>query len=127
MEPIRVPAPPKSAFNKSRPVGGLIRAQIKHFKHLENKLSAELRQEIPQHAIVTENDAARYIAAMTRLFHKQPLAAARIPARPAGVLRAPIPIRPEEGLALAAAAEDDADEKSDGLQAGGDSKPEEAQ
>jgi hypothetical protein len=45
----------------------LIKAQVKHFKHLEEKLSQHERQAIPQHRIATENDAALYIAAMTRL------------------------------------------------------------
>lgn len=65
MDVIHVPAPPKKAFDKLRPISDLIRAQVNHFKHLEAKLSPEQRQGIPQHRITTENDAAHYIAAMT--------------------------------------------------------------
>jgi len=67
MEVIHVPAPSREAFNKLRPMSDLIKAQVKHFKHLEEKLSPDERQAIPQHRINTENDAALYIAAMTRL------------------------------------------------------------
>ena len=67
MDVIHVPAPPKEAFHKLRPMSDLIKAQINHFKHLEEKLSSTERQQIPQGRITTENDAAIYIAAMTRL------------------------------------------------------------
>ena len=43
MEPILVPGPPKEAFRKLRPVSDLIRSQVNHFKHLEAKLPAEVR------------------------------------------------------------------------------------
>jgi hypothetical protein len=103
MEPIRVPRPPSQAFNKNRRVSDLIRAQTNHLKHVEEKLSPSLRQQIPQHAIVTEADAASYIAAMTRLFRAQGGSAAIPTAQPSA--RQPIPIRPVTGLQLAAAAE----------------------
>ena len=67
MEPIRVPAPPKQAFNKHRRVSDLIRKQVHHFKHLEQKLPENVREQIPQHHVVTEDDAAKYIAAMTEV------------------------------------------------------------
>lgn len=67
MEPILVPGPPKEAFNKNRRVSDLIRAQVNHLKHIEAKLPPSERQGIPQHPIVTEDDAARYIAPMTQL------------------------------------------------------------
>lgn len=104
MEPIHVPRPPSQAFNKNRRVSDLIRAQTNHLKHVEDKLSPSLRQQIPQHAIVTEADAASYIAAMTRLFQTQgdsvvtPAAQQQAPGQP-------IPIRPAKGLQLAASAE----------------------
>jgi len=65
MEPILVPGPPKSAFNKHRRASDLIKKQVEHFKHLEAKLSAEERAKLPNHAVVSEDDAARYIAAFT--------------------------------------------------------------
>jgi len=67
MEIIHVPPPSKEAFHKGRPMSDLIKAQIKHFKHVEEKLSPEQRDSIPQHRITTENEAALYITAMTRL------------------------------------------------------------
>ena len=67
MEIIHVPPPSKEAFHKGRPMSDLIKAQIRHFKHVEEKLSPEQRESIPQHRITTENEAAVYITAMTRL------------------------------------------------------------
>lgn len=104
MEPIRVPRPPSQAFNKNRRVSDLIRAQTNHLKHVEQKLSPSLRQQIPHHAIVTEADAASYIAAMTRLFQTQGDSATSPAARQKATGQA-IPIRPAEGLQLAAGAE----------------------
>src|SRR5438876_279386 len=43
MEVVHVPPPPKEAFHKGRPISDLIKAQVDHFKHLEEKLSAEER------------------------------------------------------------------------------------
>ena len=67
MEIIQVPPPSKEAFHKGRPMSDLIKAQVKHFKHVEEKLSPQHREKIPQHRITTENEAAVYITAMTRL------------------------------------------------------------
>src|SRR6266702_867637 len=105
MEPIHVPPPPSGAFNKNRRISDLIRSQISHLKHLEDKLPANLRQQIPQHPIVTEDDAARYIAPMTRLLRGQAAIAVAPVAQPAGKAGRPVPIRSKQGLALAAAAE----------------------
>jgi hypothetical protein len=104
MEPIHVPRPPSQAFNKNRRVSDLIRAQTNHLKHVEEKLSPSLRQQIPQHAIVTEADAASYIAAMTRMFQTQAGSTAA-PFAQQPVAGQPIPIRPMNGLQLAASAE----------------------
>src|SRR5436305_12797911 len=95
MEPIRVPRPPKEAFNKHRRVSDLIRKQVHHFKHLEQKLPEQLRREIPQHPVVTEDDAARYISHMTRLLLQGSQAPTDIAAKQ--------PQRRGRGLALAAA------------------------
>jgi hypothetical protein len=100
MELILVPGPPPSAFNKHRRVSDLIKKQVEHFKHLEEKLSAEERAKLPNHAVVTEDDAARYIAAFTH--HR--LAKQTAPTR-----RKPIKMDPRSakqgGLAIAAAAD----------------------
>jgi hypothetical protein len=93
MEPILVPGPPKTAFDKNRRMSDLIRKQIEHFKHLEEKLPPEVRATLPQHRIVTEDDAARYIAPMTQLLLAR--AAAVQAAGPRGA-RAAIPM-PQRG------------------------------
>lgn len=62
---IRVGAPPKTAFNQDRPISDLIRSQVEHLKHVEERLTAEQRRTIPTGEIKTEAEAARYIAAMT--------------------------------------------------------------
>ena len=106
MEVIRVPVPPKEAFNKLRPMSDLIKAQVKHFKHLEEKFPAEKRQTIPQHRITTENDAALYIAAMTRLLRSDLIAT---PAKQKTVAireEKPAAASPAAGLAIAASGSD---------------------
>ena len=103
MEPIHVPSTPRTAFNKNRRMSDLIRAQIQHLKHLEDKLPAQLRQQIPQHPIVTEDDAARYIAPMTRLLRAQGTTSA-VPSNlvtPRNAKR-PVPIRSPRSLDIAA-------------------------
>jgi hypothetical protein len=104
MEIIHVPPPSKEAFHKGRPMSDLIKAQIKHFKHFEEKLSPEQRDSLPQHRITTENEAALYITAMTRMLRSGvseksakpklvPIRAKKSPAR-----------TPAKGLAIAASA-----------------------
>ena len=67
MEPIRVPRPPQTSFNRNRPVSDLLKAQIKHFQHLESKLPDESRSPYAPHELSTEFAAAQYIAHMTRV------------------------------------------------------------
>lgn len=98
MDVINVPAPPKEAFNKHRRISDLIRAQIIHLKHLEEKLPANQRVGLPQHAIVTENDAALYIAAMTRLLRGEAQPATKSKKRV-------VPIRTAAPVEIAAAAQ----------------------
>jgi hypothetical protein len=111
MDPIHVPGPPKEAFNKNRRVSDLIRAQVNHLKHIESKLPPNLRQGIPQHPIVTEDEAARYIAPMTRLLRAQAGAAAQSATASSGPTLVPPVARPAartappaKGLELAASA-----------------------
>lgn len=99
MKEIAVPGPPKTAFNKRRPMSDLIKKQVEHFKHLEDKLPPEVRATLPQHAIVTEEDAARYIGPMTRYFLSR-----RTTAEPAEMRAVPSSREPVI-LDLAAAAE----------------------
>ena len=110
MDPIHVPGPPKEAFNKNRRVSDLIRAQVNHFKHVEQKLSASQRKAIPQHEISAEGEAALYIAAMTALLRGQPVAVPSPGQQAASGIRlvgsrsvaGPTPV---EGIAIAASAE----------------------
>ena len=99
MEPIRVPAPPKQAFNKHRRVSDLIRKQVNHFKHLEQRLPEHLRSEIPQHHVVTEDDAARYVASMTAVLLSRSLATSQ--PSPSAIKKQPK--SPRSGLSLVAA------------------------
>jgi hypothetical protein len=102
MEPILIHSVPREAFNKHRPISDLVRKQIEHLKHVEEKLSQDVRAKLPQHEIVTENDAARYISSMTGHLLSGPRpkqAAKKIVA-----IKPPAPPRPSPPLALAAAA-----------------------
>ena len=66
MDPIPVPAPPRSAYNENRRVSDLLLSQLKHFQHVAQKRGT---LEIPaalSRDIYTEGGAARYIAAVTR-------------------------------------------------------------
>lgn len=109
MEPILVPSPPREAFNKNRPISDLIRKQVEHFKHIEEKLPQDIRAMLPQLSIVTESDAARYISAMTGYLLTRPVT--KIPQTPnlqtpkkIAPVKSPTPIRPTPPLSLAAAA-----------------------
>jgi hypothetical protein len=67
---IRVPKPPDSAFNKDRPAGCLLQAQVRHFHHAESaRLPKEKRDGRRPEDIRTEGEAAAYIAKITKLLH----------------------------------------------------------
>ncbi len=67
---IRVPLPPASAFNKNRPPGCLLQAQLRHIYHAESaRLPKEKRDGRRPEDIHTEAEAAAYIAAVTRILH----------------------------------------------------------
>lgn len=69
---IRVPIPPPSAFNKNRPAGCLLQAQLRHFHHAESaRRPKEKRDGRRPEDIRTEGEAAAYIAKITKLFHPQ--------------------------------------------------------
>jgi hypothetical protein len=104
MEAIHVPPPPKEAFNKHRRMSDLIKAQIGHLRHLEEKFAQEIRDTLPQHQIVTEDDAARYIAAMTSILRSGASLTADRTKRVSEIKR-PIPVRTVKQISLAAAAD----------------------
>jgi hypothetical protein len=87
MELIRVPRPPAGAFHKERRISDLIRAQVNHLKHVEQKLTAEQRRSIPQRGVTTEGEAAQYIAAMTAVLRRRPIAASSPGAPASSALR----------------------------------------
>jgi hypothetical protein len=69
---IRVPKAPDSAFNKDRPAGCLLQAQVRHFHHAESaRLPKEKRDGRRPEEIRTEGEAAAYIAKITKLLHPQ--------------------------------------------------------
>jgi hypothetical protein len=66
---IKVPRPPKSAFDPSRPVNALLKNQIEHLYDAERKLPLRYRSQIYINAIKTEGEAAEYIRAVTEAIH----------------------------------------------------------
>jgi hypothetical protein len=101
MEPIPVPSVPREAFNKHRLISDLVRKQVEHFKHIEHKLPADVRAKLPQDVVATEDEAARYISAMTSYLLSRP--------RPKQLAKEVVAIKPptprsSPPLALAAAA-----------------------
>ena len=102
MEPILIPSVPTEAFNKHRRISDLVRKQVEHFKHIEDKLRADVREKLPHHTIITEDDAARYIAAMTTYLLSRPRL--KLVTKKAVAIKPPAPPRPSPPLALAAAA-----------------------
>jgi hypothetical protein len=68
---IKVPKPPKDAYDPDRPVGSLLKSQVEHMREAESKLPLRYRNEIQTYvkAVRTEREAARYIQAVTRAIH----------------------------------------------------------
>lgn len=66
---IKVPTPPKSAFNKDRPVSSLLRSHLEHLQRAEFRLPAEMQTNIYINAIKTEGEAADYIKLVTERLH----------------------------------------------------------
>jgi hypothetical protein len=104
VDPILVPAPPRSAYNQNRRVSDLLFSQLKHFQHVAQKhgalgIPADLSRDV-----YTEGGAALYIAAVTRALRgtvsPQPADVAAVSApRPAKGRRKTVP-----GLAVATTA-----------------------
>lgn len=102
MEVIRVPGPSKQAFHKGRPISDLIKAQVRHFKHVEEKLPPEHREKLPQHRITSENEAAQYIHAMTRLLRSGVTEKPEKPKLVPITAKKSVPRTPAKGLDIAA-------------------------
>jgi hypothetical protein len=106
MEPILVPAPPKSAFNKNRAPSDLLVSQVRHFQHVEHKSGIAIDAAMARD-VQTEAGAARYILEVTRAIRRQsakPTGIAMVPPRkPGDAISAPVV---SEGLTIAAAGEE---------------------
>lgn len=76
MDPIPVPAPPRSAYNPNRRVSDLLLNQLKHFQHVELKRGDLGIDPALARNIHTEAGAAQYIAAITRALCSKASAAA---------------------------------------------------
>jgi cell division septation protein DedD len=84
VDPISVPAPPRSAYNQNRRVSDLLLSQLKHFQHVEMKRGDLGIDPAIARDIYTEAGAARYIAAVTvALREKTPATAAQVSSVPA--------------------------------------------
>jgi hypothetical protein len=79
---IRVPRPPKTAWNPDRPVSSLLQTQIEHLHHAEKRLPLRYRSNIYINAIKTERQAARYVRNVTDAIHKGHRDAARVRQEP---------------------------------------------
>jgi hypothetical protein len=103
MDPISVPAPPRSSYNPNRRVSDLLLSQLKHFQHIEQKRGDLGIDPAISRDIYTEAGAARYITAMTRALQ------GKSPAQPAKLTLVPPVRRPKKQpgsiLTLAASAD----------------------
>ncbi|MGB6132800.1 MAG: hypothetical protein WBD93_21600 [Acidobacteriaceae bacterium] len=81
MDPILVPAPPRSAYNPNRRVSDLILGQLKHFQHVEQKHGRLDIDPAIARDIHTEAGAARYITAVTRTLRNSGAAKISEPAK----------------------------------------------
>jgi hypothetical protein len=118
MEPILVPGTPKEAFNKHRHISDLVRKQVEHFKHIEERLPDDVRASLPQHDVITEDEAARYISAMTGYLLSRPRP--KQAAKKTVAIKPPAPVRPAQPFALAAAAAPTRKKASTGKKASAD-------
>jgi hypothetical protein len=90
VEPIVVPAPPKSAFNRNRRASDLILHQLKHFQHVAHKQGMQIDPAL-ERDVATEAGAARYIAAVTRQMRAQGKSSGMALVPPAPAAPAPQP------------------------------------
>jgi hypothetical protein len=70
MTTIKVPKPPRSAYDPERPLTSLLKAQIEHLHEAERRLPLRYRTEMYVNAIRTEAEAAEYICDVTEAVHK---------------------------------------------------------
>jgi hypothetical protein len=70
MTVIKVPRPPKSAYDPSRSISSLLKMQIEHLHEAERRLPTRYRSEIYPNAIKTESEAAEYVRLVTEGIHR---------------------------------------------------------
>jgi hypothetical protein len=104
MAKIHVPRP-QNSIDPNRPLSSLSKMQIEHFHEAEKRLPVRYRSDIYVNAIKTEAEAADYIRHVTDGIHQAHADAAE---RRKRTVR-----KPERGLEIAAAA-DEEDEKKPG-------------
>ncbi len=83
MTVIKVPRPPKSAYDPTRPISALLKMQVEHLYEAEARLPSRYWTEIYPNAIKTEGEAAEYIRAVTEAIHNAHADAAQRRAKPA--------------------------------------------
>jgi hypothetical protein len=71
MTVIKVPRPPKSAFNTNRRVSALLKNQMEHMQTAEFRLPARQQTNIYINKIKTEGEAAEYIRQVTARLHPE--------------------------------------------------------
>jgi hypothetical protein len=88
LDPIVVPAPPKSSFNKNRRVSDLLLAQVRHFQHVAHKQGIEVDPAL-ERDVASEAGVARYVARVTREIRNRAQAKPSVIATPAPRAAAP--------------------------------------
>jgi hypothetical protein len=68
---VKVPKPPKSAYDHGRFISSLIEHQIKHFHEVEKSLLKPGQELTDISKIRTELQASEYLKRMTELLHPQ--------------------------------------------------------
>jgi hypothetical protein len=69
MTVIKVPKPPRSAYDPGRPVSSLLKVQMEHLLEAEKRLPVHHHSGIYVNAVKTEGEAAAYIRAVTDAIH----------------------------------------------------------
>ena len=85
-------------MDPSRPVSGLLKAQIQHLRDAERNLPVRYRTDIYTNAIQTEGEAAEYIRQVTAAIHDAHEAQATKRGRPA--------VKRKRAIEIAAVADD---------------------
>jgi hypothetical protein len=88
MTAIKVPMPPRTAYDPARPVSSLLKMQMEHLLEAEKRLPIQHHSGIYINAVKTEREAATYIRAVTDAIHNahaEVEQARRAPKRKAGL------------------------------------------